>query len=73
MGRGIGIEGEPEIGEDGDCIIVKDRDGEEYVIRRVRGSDWEAFGFESPVSEEEVIKEAESFFSPLELEDDDEE
>ena len=73
MGRGIGIEGEPEIGEDGNSIIVKNRDGDEYIFRSVLESDWEAFGFDSPVSQEEVAEEADSFFAPFELEDDEEE
>lgn len=70
MGRGFGIEGEPRIGEDGDSLTVKNRDGDEYIFRSVRESDWEALGFKSPVSREKVNKEADSFFAPFELEDD---
>lgn len=73
MGRGIGIEGEPEVGEDGMSITVKDRDGDPYLFRSVQASDWEAFGFDSPVSQEEVAEEADSLFAPFELEDDEEE
>lgn len=39
MGGGIGIEREPEIGEEGGSIIVRNRGSEEYVIRSVREGD----------------------------------
>lgn len=72
MGKSLTVE-DGSLEESGDSITFKTSEGDEYIIRPLRDSDWEAFQFDGPVSVDEINEIADELFAPFDPEEDDEE